>query len=529
GTPRVSEVNLRLLNRYFFFQVWNVYLITIFTSSIFSIATDGVKNPESIVNMIPEKVPGSSTPILTYVLLLAFTGAAKEILQIARLALRYILPLLFAKTPRKISAAETPAEFDWATSIPTHSLIFLMGFSYSFIAPIVNCFAAVYFGLFYLVYRYQFLYVYNDANWVTGGLSFPKSIKQTMVGVYISEVYMLLMMLAKVAKLDHVNANAILRIIFPALILLLTIFAHIYINDAYMPIINYLPIRGAVEIEENPRIATTFPDVTGDGDLGEDTLETDSIAAAENKVRRMLYATYGSLVPKRLIDYVLTKVPRLLSPKAKVMDEKNGHNSAPLLPLAEVNQSPLNVTDGFVPMPTAHHYNAGDNSVRPTSNDTNIMSIDSHAQAAYPPMIVEPQDPGVMSVHSITSATELRQRRTNTLPQSVHSVDQRKSRYSMVDTGPLANAGENVLAEAFSNPALRAKATICIWVPLDNCGLCNELYENVQTWGDGTIRVVTGGTWIDEKGHVRADVEFDPDDTDFIKPALRADSVQKSE
>ncbi|KAJ2659623.1 phosphate metabolism protein 7 [Coemansia sp. RSA 1199] len=512
GTPRVSEVNLRLLNRYFFFQVWNVYLITIFTSSIFSIATDGLKNPESIVSMIPEKVPGSATPILTYVLLLAFTGAAKELLQIVRLALRYILPLLFAKTPRKISAAETPAEFDWATSIPTHSLIFLMGFSYSFIAPIVNCFAAVYFGLFYLVYRYQFLYVYNDANWVTGGLSFPKSIKQTMVGVYISEVYMLLMMVAKLAKIDHINANAILRIIFPALLLLLTIFAHIYINDAYMPIINYLPIRGAVEIEENPRIATTFPDVTGNGDLGADDLETDSIKAAENKVRRMLYATYGSLVPKRLIDYVLTKVPRLLSPRSPPPDEEQSVNNP-------VNDS------AFVPMPTAHHYTAD---VRPTSNDTNIISIDTQAQSLYPPMINEPQEVGAPSMQSISSTTELRHRRANQTALSVHSVEQRKSRYSMVDTSLLATVGENALAEAFSNPALRASPTVCIWAPLDNFGLCNSLHEDVEKWAQGSIRVVTQGTSIDEKGHVRADVEFDPDDTDFVKPAIRADSLHKS-
>ncbi|KAJ2738653.1 phosphate metabolism protein 7, partial [Coemansia sp. BCRC 34301] len=197
GTPRVSEVNLRLLHRYYFFQVWNVYLVAIFSTAILATVTETAKNPGKILELIPAYVPKSATPILVYVLLLAFTGAAKEILQIARLVLRYVLPLLFAKTPRAICNAEKPAEFDWGTTIPVHSLIFLMGFSYSFIAPIVNCFVAAYFGLFYLVYRYQFLYVYNDTNWVTGGLSFPKSIQQIMVGVYISEVYMLLMMVAK--------------------------------------------------------------------------------------------------------------------------------------------------------------------------------------------------------------------------------------------------------------------------------------------------------------------------------------------
>ncbi|KAJ1742306.1 phosphate metabolism protein 7 [Coemansia sp. RSA 1821] len=529
GTTRVSEVNLRLLNRYFFFQVWNVYLVSIFTSSILTIATDGLKDPGSIIDLIPSKVPGSSTTILTYILLLAFAGAAKEILQIVRLALRYILPLLFAKTPRKICNAETPAEFDWATSIPTHSLIFLMGFSYSFIAPIVNCFAAVYFGLFYLVYRYQFLYVYNDSNWVTGGLSFPKSIKQTMVGVYISEIYMLLMMVAKLANNDNINANAILRIIFPALILLLTIFAHVYINDAYMPIINYLPIRGAVEIEENPRIASKFPDVTASGDITNDDLETDSVKIAEDRVRRMIYATYGSLVPRKLIDYVLNKVPRLLNPKKRDDPIASSSSSAPQI-LPEITETSASSPDLEEKMPVPHHYSTHTGVVRPISDNSNILSVDSQnvRNAAYSvPMIDEPLDQtDAPSIHSVTSATELRQRRRQALASctSVNTMEQRKSRYSMVDTGPLVSAGANALAEAFSNPALRANAATCLWVPLDNFGLCNELYANVESWGEGTIKVVSEGTHIDEKGHVRADVEFDPDDTDFIKRALNSHS-----
>ncbi|KAJ2081651.1 phosphate metabolism protein 7 [Coemansia sp. RSA 988] len=531
GTTRKSEIDLRLLHRYYFFQVWNVYLITIFTSSIFSIATDGFKDPSMILSLIPEKVPGSATPILTYVLLLAFTGAAKEILQVTRLALRYILPILFANTPRKLCSAETPAEFDWGTSIPTHSLIFLMGFSYSFIAPIVNCFAAVYFGLFYLVYRYQFLYVYNDANWSTGGLSFPKSVQQTMVGVYISEVYMLLMMVAKLADNDNINANAILRIIFPALLLLLTIGAHIYINDAYMPIINYLPVRGAAEIEENPKIATTFPDVTGTGDLQGDTLDTDSIMEAENKVRRMFYATYGSLVPRRLIDYVLTKVPKLLTPKrhdgspgssdsasSDADDEEKRSEHHPDNTAAVT----IGLDSAIVPMPTEHHYSMGIEEAqldekKLTNENSYILSIDSKQQA-YPPIDSIPLgspriDEGVVaeSIHSINSSTELRQRRAHTTLSVRSDQKNRKSRYSMIDKGLLVTAGQNALSEAFSNPALRAKATTWIWVPLDNFGVCNPICADVERWSNNTICVVTDGTWIDEKGHVRADVEFDPE------------------
>ncbi|KAJ2509896.1 phosphate metabolism protein 7, partial [Coemansia sp. RSA 1939] len=544
GTPRRSEIDMRLLNRFFFFQVWNVYLVTIFTSSILSIAGSAFNDPSIILDQIQQQVPSSATPILTYVLLLAFTGAAKEILQVVRLALRYVLPLLFAKTPRAICNAETPATFDWATSIPMHSLIFLMGFSYSFIAPIVNCFVAVYFGLFYLVYRYQFLYVYNDSNWASGGLSFPVSIKQTLVGVYISEIYMLLMMVAKLAKNPNIDGNAVLRVIFPALVLLLTIGAHLYINDAYMPIINYLPVRGAFEIEENPKIATTYPDFTGDGELNGPTLADSSTGSTpENEIRKRIYAVYGSLVPKKVIDFVLTKIPSLLhpskrSPKGDSTTEdlvSEEQASGELEPGADKDAS--TVDDGLpLPMPVPHHYSEMADSkgnfeeiigAKRVSGNTNILSIESAAQPHASNIAEPPASPTKQehrdsqfvgglapvgtttgpSIHSYDSKTELRQRRTHCSAQQPPASGRRKSRYDMDGT-------ESLVETAFLNPALRAKPTCNIWVPLDNHGICNDVYDSVRSLGDGSIRVVSRDTWINEKSKVKVNVEFDPDVSD---------------
>ncbi|KAJ2702937.1 phosphate metabolism protein 7 [Coemansia sp. IMI 203386] len=553
GTPRVSEVNLRLLHRFYFFQVWNVYLVTILSTTILTTAAEVVKHPEMIVDVIALNVPNSANPIITYVLLLAFTGAAKEILQIARLVMRYIMPMLFAKTPRSIAKAEEPAEFDWATSIPTHSLIFLMGFSYSFIAPLVNCFVAVYFGLFYVVYRYQFLYVYNDANWVTGGLSFPKSIAQMMVGVYISEVYMLLLMIARIDS--DAKANSIIRIVFSALILAGTIGTHLYINDAYMPIINYLPVRGAADIEENPKFTNKFPDLSGDIDLSGESVEHDSEIESDNKIRRRIYAMYGTLLPKRLIDYILTKIPSILNPKNAMespdpdsdnysvgdVDEEElmgeDFKKKPALP-ANLSTFPdsFAADSKVLQMPSARHYDAsgaevtasGDN--KRVSGNTNILSIESGAIAApgsaglatdhgpnnlsplYPfPSSHNHADAGALSVHSYTSATELRQRRETTAGLSTRS-NNRRSRFEASGIQLSADSNDTALSEAFSNPALRAKSRVNLWVPVDNNGLCNELFSKVLVWGNGTINIVTRETSINEKGKVRADVDFDPDE-----------------
>ncbi|PIA15737.1 DUF221-domain-containing protein [Coemansia reversa NRRL 1564] len=316
GTARKSEIELRLLHRYYFFQIWNIYLVSIFSSSVFQIAVKSIGEPGRIVELIQTQVPQSATNILTYVLLLAFLGAAKELLQGMRLALRYIMPLLLANTPRNICRAEIPAEFDWGTNIPTHSLIFVMGFSYSFIAPIVNCFVAVYFGLFYLIYRYQFLYVYNDTNWTTGGLSFPKSVKQMLVGIYISEVYLLLLMVAKL----HNGANAIMRVVVAVGIIVFTIGAHLYIDDVYMPAIKYLPVKKAADVERNPLLAQEFPNVldgSGDIEANMDSQQSkestaDFFAWDLHRKRNRIYAMYSSLVPSFAINLVLRVFPSLL-------------------------------------------------------------------------------------------------------------------------------------------------------------------------------------------------------------------------
>ncbi|KAJ2731282.1 hypothetical protein IW152_004673 [Coemansia sp. BCRC 34962] len=309
GTPTRSEVDLRLLHRLFFFQVWNVYLVTIFSSSAVAIAANAAGNPREVVELIRTQVPLSATNVLTYVLLLAFIGAAREILQGVPLALRYLVPVLFARTPRALFRAETPSRFDWATSIPTHSLIFLMGFSYSFIAPIVNVFVAIYFGLFYLIYRYQFLYVYSDQRWALGGLSFPKAVKQMLVAVYISEVYLLLMMVAKF----EVSVNAIMRIAVVLGVLAGTLGAHWYIDDVYMPAIKYLPLKKAADVERAPHLAGELPNVIGQRLSSPGQQQQDPLVAAQRQRRRnWIYIMYGSVVPGFLLRLALWTFPSVL-------------------------------------------------------------------------------------------------------------------------------------------------------------------------------------------------------------------------
>ncbi|KAJ2560025.1 phosphate metabolism protein 7 [Coemansia sp. RSA 1933] len=294
GTARRSLIDLRLLHRLFFFQVWNVYAVAIFSSSLLTIAAQAIGQPKTIITLVQTQVPQSATNILTYVVLLSFLGAAKEALQGVRLAMRYIVPLVRAKTPRSLVKAEEPRAFSWAEQIPTQSLVFLMGLSYAVVAPIVAWFAMTYYGLFYLIYRYQFLYVYNDRRWTTGGLAFPRALQQMLAAVYVSEAFMVLMMVARL----NATPQAILRVVATGAVLAITVAVHLYINDVYMPATRFLPVRTAADAARVPHGASDFPIVLSGRTKG-----------AMSPARNRAHAAYGSLVPAWMIDAVLWMAP----------------------------------------------------------------------------------------------------------------------------------------------------------------------------------------------------------------------------
>ena len=60
---------------------------------------------------------------------------------------------------------------------------------YMVISPVINGFGAAFFLLSTLVYKYLFIWVYDQpARTETGGAFFPKAVTHVFVGMYIQEV-----------------------------------------------------------------------------------------------------------------------------------------------------------------------------------------------------------------------------------------------------------------------------------------------------------------------------------------------------
>lgn len=115
---------------------------------------------------------------------------------------------------------------------------------YSIISPLIMVFNIITFSLFWLVYRYNTLYV-TKFRFDTGGLLYPKAINQLFTGLYVMELCLVgLFFLVRDSDSSGravgtpCKGQAIIMII----VLFGTILYQILLNRAFSPLFKYLPI-----------------------------------------------------------------------------------------------------------------------------------------------------------------------------------------------------------------------------------------------------------------------------------------------
>ena len=189
-----------------------------------------VKNPSSVASILASNLPQASNFFLTYVVLQGLTGAASGFLQVVPLVIYYAKLFILGSTPRSIYDIKyTLRGVAWGTLFPATTLIavisefnanrnyntlylnlpiFFIAITYSVISPIINGLACFTFFLFYELYKYLFLYQFDQpASGDTGGLFFPKAIQHVFIGMYIQQIC--LAALFFLAQDEHKHQSAI--------------------------------------------------------------------------------------------------------------------------------------------------------------------------------------------------------------------------------------------------------------------------------------------------------------------------------
>lgn len=101
-------------------------------------------------------------------------------------------------------------------------------------------FVVLMFSLFWVVYRYNVLYVYQFKN-DTGGLLFPAAVYQLFTGVYVMEIALAAFFFASESDTGS-NTVALPHAIIMLVCLVLTIIFHNIVATTFKPLLRYLPI-----------------------------------------------------------------------------------------------------------------------------------------------------------------------------------------------------------------------------------------------------------------------------------------------
>lgn len=151
----------------------------------------------------------SSSFFFSYIILQGLSGTAAGFLQIVPLISYYAKLFILGSTPRSVyNIKYNMRNVAWGTLFPSTTLLavisasrilfcsslflltrFRTAITYSVISPIINGLACFTFFVFYLLWKYLFLYQLDQpASGDTGGIFFPKAIQHVFVGLYIQQI-----------------------------------------------------------------------------------------------------------------------------------------------------------------------------------------------------------------------------------------------------------------------------------------------------------------------------------------------------
>ena len=263
GNYTGMAVELSVQKYYFAFLFVQVFLVISISSGITTIISQITHDPQSVPAILAQNLPKASNYFFSYLLLQALSVSAGALVQIMGLIEWFVLAPLLDNTARQKWRRQTNLpNMQWGTFFPVYTNLACIGESmrkslscsqwkltfsglvYSIISPLIMLFNIITFSLFWLVYRYNTLYV-TKFRFDTGGLLYPTAINQLFTGLYLMELCLIgLFFLVKDAARDGTAYGTPCKVqgIIMIAVLILTFLYQWFLNSAFGPLLRYLPI-----------------------------------------------------------------------------------------------------------------------------------------------------------------------------------------------------------------------------------------------------------------------------------------------
>lgn len=286
---------------YFAFLFIQVFLVVTITGGLVAFISALARNPTEIVSTLATNLPKSSTYFFSYLLIQALSNSASSLLQVGALAVWFLVAPIVDSTSRAKWRRQTNlANVTWGTFFPPFTNFAVIGLVYSVIAPLILVFMVIIFAVFWVVYRYNVLYVYQFRQ-DTGGLLFPVAVNQLFIGLYTLELC-----LVGFFFLARDSDGMVACVPHAAIMIVAFIFTVVYqwlLNSAFQPLFRYLPItledeavirdeefaraqasKFAPSKQENPEDTRDIQDVLAEREQKEEDYEDQAIERERREI-----------------------------------------------------------------------------------------------------------------------------------------------------------------------------------------------------------------------------------------------------
>ncbi|KAL9039203.1 MAG: hypothetical protein Q9214_004974, partial [Letrouitia sp. 1 TL-2023] len=261
GNSTGMIVELSVQSYHFAFLFIELFLVVTLASGIGTTVQQIRDNPAQVPAILASNLPRSSNFFFSYMLLQALSVSGGALVQLLSLWRWFILGPICDSTGRQKWQRQTQLpDVNWGAFFPVYTNLACIGklrevalketqthsssgLIYSIISPLIMIFNIVTFSLFWLVYRYNTLYV-TKFRFDTGGLLFPRAINQLFVGLYVMELCLIgLFSLVRDAHEGQPSGSPCkVQAIIMGVVFFLTIVYQWLLNDSFSPLYRYLPI-----------------------------------------------------------------------------------------------------------------------------------------------------------------------------------------------------------------------------------------------------------------------------------------------
>jgi hypothetical protein len=220
-----------------------MFLVVSISGGLVGFLSNAAESPKSVPSQLAQTLPKAANYFMSYVLVKALTGSSGALLQPITLSAQLISDYYDVTPRQKWQRQARFASIEWARLFPPLTNIAVIGIAFSVIAPLVLPFVSFAFALYWVVYRYNVLYVYRYDH-ESGGCFFVAALNQLFTGLYVMEVCLIGHFFVMIS--GEGSPTCLPHGVAMTIVLVLTATYQVFMNRTFKSLMHYLPVCGDV-------------------------------------------------------------------------------------------------------------------------------------------------------------------------------------------------------------------------------------------------------------------------------------------